>query len=227
VLRDEVAGAGVQAACEEAREDEVRDRAAAPRVPDCCVEEQLDDDGEEVVPRDWDRAHDRRAERVKEDLERSKKGLSEDIVEQEQLKACSCVDAVLSKVLVVDVVFLERSSLRHANGKICEYGEGAVCPETLESEVVVRGAANRVGDEENGCNCMVCASVRAVKSQSPTTNRTTYFVRGVWPISFVTSGRALRVVIRRERWGSSVISRKKNRAGPVVDADALPHRRQA
>jgi len=50
----------------------------------------------------------------------------------------------------------------------------------------------------------VLRRAKAVASWMATTRRTTYFVRGSWPISFVTSGWSLRMALRRDLCGSSV-----------------------
>jgi len=139
VLGDEVAGAGVQRAREEAAQDQVAERPSARKLHQCVVEGELHDDVEEVDLGERQLVHEHGAQGVEEDLEGGEKGLAGDGVKEEGFE-CSgqvCVEAVDAQRLVVgQMVGSEGSAVRDANGQVCEDGEDAIGQRRAEGQVV-------------------------------------------------------------------------------------------
>ncbi|KFY22713.1 hypothetical protein V493_06375 [Pseudogymnoascus sp. VKM F-4281 (FW-2241)] len=159
VLGDEVAGEGVQATRQEAREDEVKEGVDASVLDEADVKGDLHSDVEEVDARQRDLVDHHWAQSVEEDLEGAEEALPEDGVEEDGLEGGGHVgvEAVDAEGLVVrEVVGAEGGRVRDPDGDVGEDGEEAVGERGAEGEVV----ADFVDGEEAVLVCGCADDVR-------------------------------------------------------------------
>lgn len=148
VLRDEVAGERMQAACQEGGQQEVQHGLGPERAQNYSVEEDLCGDVEGRYPGEGNAVDGHGPQGVEEDLEGAEECLAQDGVEEYGLECGRQVriEPVNAQGLVMgQVVRSEGSAIRDTDGQVRKDGEDAIGRWRAEGEVV---AYLMYGEEE-------------------------------------------------------------------------------
>lgn len=162
MLGDEMAGTGVQRACEKTAHDKIPQRPSSREAYEGVIEGELGDDVEQVDLGEGQAVDEHGSEGVEEDLEGAEEGLARDRVKEEGLEGGGeiGVEAVDAERLVMrQVVGPKGGAVGDANGQIGKDGEdpvgqrrpeGQVMRDLVdgEEEVLVGSRADNVGREK-------------------------------------------------------------------------------